>query len=1200
MACHQAAAVSVQETMSPTEIKIKGYRPSSYFCPSRGQDGTSGGTALYVKEGIPHRSLSLNTNLQAVAVKITVGKPFTLCSIYMPWCEPFSQTDLNRLLDQLPSPYILMGDFNSHSPLWGSPVTNPRGKIIEKLVSDSNLFIFNDGSPTYFHAPSNTFTHLDLSLAHPSLSNDFSWSVANDLHGSDHFPTLLTSEVVKKESHPKHWNFAKADWDTYNDLCTSELNNTNIANIEQFQDTLLEIAEEVIPKTSTLPRKDKPWFNNQCRLAIQAREAAFKELNKNPTYANLIRFKQERAKTRRTIREQKRLSWRGYISKINTKTPLRKVWKMIKKIKGKDASSGRYHLKNPDGTRAEDEKTIANTLGQRFSSNSSSQNYSQNFRNHKERSERKTPNFSTRIDLSYNSPFSLEELTSAIQASGDTAPGLDGIHNKLLKHLPSISLTCLLSLLNGIWTSGSFPDQWRQAKVIPIPKPKRDLSDPSNYRPIALTSCLCKLMERMVTNRLNWFLESNNILSPYQCGFRTKRSTNDHLVRLESFVRESFIANQHLVAIFFDLEKAFETTWKHGILQNLHDLGLRGHLPTFIQNFLQHRSFQVQVGSCISEAFEQEQGVPQGSILSPALFNIQINSITETLRPSADCSLYVDDFVVCYRGASMPTIERQLQLQLNSIQKWADTNGFKFSPEKTAAVHFCNKKKKHADPDLYLNGNRKIPVQDQAKFLGVLFDKKLSFIPQLKQVKQNAMSAMNVLKSISGTEWGADKDSMLRLYRSLVRSRLDYGSIVYGSARPSYLKMLDPVHHQGLRLCLGAYRTSPVESLYVAADEPSLQDRREKLSLQYCLNLRSHPDNPAFETVFHPALVEKFESSPNVIPPLGMRVKELFTEAKIDLSSIEEDPSPEIPPWLLRKPEINLELSELKKAETSAETYINNYEALKNKYSDHEHVFTDGSKDEDAVGAAAHSSFGDSCCGLNPEASIFTAESKAIEMALDRIASSHHSKFVIFSDSLSCLLALRGLNLKIQSTIRILQKLNTLSDQGKKVSFCWIPSHIGIDGNENVDELAKVGLELTPTTMIIPASDYKSSVNRYVKNKWQQRWNDQTENKLHAIQPQVGPWSGSHQERRRDQIVLDRLRLGHSHLTHSFLPRGEDAPECIPCNTPLTVAHVLVECPEFNPFRGSFKPFSMRDAFENYSPYAILAYLKRIGLYSKI
>ena len=85
MACHQAAAVSVQETMSPTEIKIKGY--SSYFCPSRGQDGTSGGTALYVKEGIPHRSLSLNTNLQAVAVKITVGKPFTLCSIYMPWCE---------------------------------------------------------------------------------------------------------------------------------------------------------------------------------------------------------------------------------------------------------------------------------------------------------------------------------------------------------------------------------------------------------------------------------------------------------------------------------------------------------------------------------------------------------------------------------------------------------------------------------------------------------------------------------------------------------------------------------------------------------------------------------------------------------------------------------------------------------------------------------------------------------------------------------------------------------------------------------------------------------------------------------------------------------------------------------------------------------------------------------------------------------
>ncbi|WP_419651044.1 RNA-directed DNA polymerase, partial [Thiolapillus sp.] len=173
------------------------------------------------------------------------------------------------------------------------------------------------------------------------------------------------------------------------------------------------------------------------------------------------------------------------------------------------------------------------------------------------------------------------------------------MHYKLLTNLPESSLTLLLTVFNSIWESGIFPPSWRKATIVAIPKPGKDSSDPNNYRPIALTSCLCKTMERMVNNRLMWILESKGLLASEQCGFRKNRSTADHLVRFDSYIRNAFAKKEHVLAIFFDLEKAYDTTWKHGILSDLYDLDFRGHLPTFIDGFLSHRLFQVRAGSTL-------------------------------------------------------------------------------------------------------------------------------------------------------------------------------------------------------------------------------------------------------------------------------------------------------------------------------------------------------------------------------------------------------------------------------------------------------------------------------------------------------------------------------------------------------------------------------------------------------------------------
>ena len=131
-----------------------------------------------------------------------------------------------------------------------------------------------------------------------------------------------------------------------------------------------------------------------------------------------------------------------------------------------------------------------------------------------------------------------------------------------------------------------FPTSWKTAIIIPVPKPGKVLSDPGSYRPIVHTSCLCKTMERMVNSRLTWYLERHKVITEYQSGFRRHRSTVDNLVTLETSIRDAFVSRKHLVSIFFDLEKAYDTTWKHGILLDVYKTGRRGRLPMFICAFL--------------------------------------------------------------------------------------------------------------------------------------------------------------------------------------------------------------------------------------------------------------------------------------------------------------------------------------------------------------------------------------------------------------------------------------------------------------------------------------------------------------------------------------------------------------------------------------------------------------------------------------
>ena len=229
---------------------------------------------------------------------------------------------------------------------------------------------------------------------------------------------------------------------------------------------------------------------------------------------------------------------------------MNKVWNMVHKFKGKNNKANVHHLKDGHDTLTS-EQDISNKLGQICSQNSSTQNYALEFQKFKKQKEKTKLNFKSKNLEEYNRQFSLDELGKSLDKAHDTACGPDVIHYQLLKHLPESALQVLLDLMNDIWETGDLPSIWKLANVIPIPKPGKDHSERSNYRPIALTSCVCKTMERMINARLVWFLESNGLLSNIQCGFRQGRSTLDHLVRFETFIRNAFAKKEHAVSIFF-------------------------------------------------------------------------------------------------------------------------------------------------------------------------------------------------------------------------------------------------------------------------------------------------------------------------------------------------------------------------------------------------------------------------------------------------------------------------------------------------------------------------------------------------------------------------------------------------------------------------------------------------------------------------
>ena len=1186
--------------------------PSQYNLYTSGPTyfhGQERGSAILTHETVHATQINLETTLQAVAVKIrTKKKDYTICSLYLPNRRTQSETQVTysqlvNLLNQLTTPFLLLGDMNAWSTDWNNTRTNETGRLFERLFLEHPIILLNNGEPTHetHRSDFNTSSVIDLSICSEDCALDFEYSIDESLHNGNHYPIHLDLIETETSTTKKYasWNLKEAKWAMYKNLTETESSNNSLTVEEELNEIYSIIdtaAQATIPrKTNLLNRPPITWWNPHLTELSKAKRCAERAKKRNLNPYTLTQYNRARAHFRYHDRKYYREAHKKLRNSITWKSNWDVIWRQLKKLNGKYKKKPTPIL-HKQNTSIREPKEVSDEFVNYFASVGTG----------KENREKIDKNLELQSPMQYyNQPITNLEFQAMLSSTKETAPGIDDVSYSMIKQAHPTLQKKILKLYNKILDTGIFPDIWSNSVIIPIHKQGKDPTDPSSYRPISLTCCICKLLEKIINYRLMWYLENNKFLNNIQSGYRKHRSTTDQLATFTTNILHSFTKKHHTIVVFFDLQKAYDTARIDIIIQNLKSAGIKGKLLVFIWNFLSNRKITVRIEDQHSEKKRIQFGIPQGSVLSCTCFILAINNICNTFPKTIKAQLYVDDLCISISGIKTQHLCRQVQLAINELEKWSSETGFNFSKEKTVTMHICNSKRcKKESPELKMKGTILQHVK-QYKYLGMIIDDSLTFKTHIEHIKRKAAKSLNILKIISNPNNGADRNSLIRIYLALTKPILDYGSEIYSSCCKTYLNYLEPIQNQAMRISTGAYRTTPIDSLQAESGLKPLKEYRDIKNFNYMLRLLANPD----ESTLNKLKIDQDEQCPiKKRKPYILLHKEILEKYNFNMPPIQKQEQETYPPWLTNPITCCLELFTLKKKDNNTTTLKNHFLAHTEKHHQDKIYYTDGSKTANGT-ASAYTIDGDTKNTKLPELStIYTAELHAIYAAIKDAINKTFTKITIFTDSRS---TIQGI-MKYGNDHPIIVKIKDKANQSNiQITICWVPSHCGILGNETADEAARLETEAELEYLIpLPKNDiqaaFKAKVNNHLKSKWESL---STPNKLRKIKCKRGPFQNSHQNNRMWESKLARLRFGHTKLTHNYLLNNIENPICSTCTTDITVEHFLVHCRKYEHQRRKYlyknnNPINIKDILGEDGPIhengPLMKFLKETDIYHQI
>ena len=1069
----------------------------------------------------PEASVDSRLITCSVAIPTRGNKRITLVNVYYPaGVRTEKDADWLKQLDSGRDDWVVAGDFNASHRWWDPGAKPSEGEHLANAILDSNLVILNDGSITRIGYTGQRNSAIDLTVASASLCSDASWNTGTDNLQSDHLPIHVVfgdsdPALAEVDTTPKY-RYEKANWDLFRSLLIShsvgkELSCSDLnEHLENIRRVILDAADSAIPKgkppVGSSLRHHTPWWNDDCLNATRAKRQALRKFKKDMTEANREALREATAHCRQTVINAKRDHWEQFCAnEIRDPKDGAKVWKKLRTMRGGTRPPERPLIVDGQPTRNAREK--AEALAETFARASQAQHLPSDELERRLEEESRFEDPVVDNSAPFNSDLTMGELLRAISSIGSAskASGRDPICYRMVKHFPESFNKHLLELYQNCWAQGKMPEAWKEALVVGIPKGGKPLQLPTSYRPIALTPHLGKIYERMVKNRLEYFLDKHDILPKCQAGFRKGRCCMEHVVTLIENVKKRWTEKSSTVATFFDIKKAFDTVWHGKLLDKLKAIGISGRLHSFVRSFLADRRMAVKVGSAVSQTRTLDMGVPQGSVIAPTLFCIMLYDIEMTGARDLRISLFADDLAVWsdfhgrnrnYGHAWMV----RFQDQIDKIQDYMESNGFELSAEKTRLLVFSRSSFFRPMFSLWI-GDQQVRHSTEAKFLGVTVHQDLCWDSHIGGLLTKARRAVNLIKILAKQAF-CTTQTLVHLTRALVRSRLTYGCEVFFTATKSLWKMLSRVELSALKAALGVSKGAINNLVYQEVGWLPLQDacrlccatfEARACTVPNCVKEVLGEDFASNETQTRKSLAKDKPRIHARTQPFSAQTKGIWQEAKIDPKSTVQVPLHPYPPWDLESPRIDTGLGGVTKRDNALYLSTLANEKLERSFSQHLRVFTDGSVLETGeVGCAFVIPALDITkrYRLNAHVSIFTAELYAIMMACSFVNELPQPPLavVILSDSKSSLQALArgGTRDRLGLQAEILSLANQIIRKGSDLTLSWLPSHVGIRGNERADRAAKeAATSGSPVDLGSSLKEVKRKAKRVVRMRWE-------------------------------------------------------------------------------------------------------------------
>lgn len=842
---HRPDLVLVNETRTvpgESDPKLLGFR--LYRTDRPGINNHGGGTAIYVRAVLCHHllpPLNLATiETTAVSVTTTSGIIHIYSCYHRPGAVSICPRDLQAILYSSDS-VLAAGDFNSKHTSWGCRITNSSGRsMLRFLDANPECIIHAPPDPTQFpgnHRPD----ILDIAV---SRNVPMTIRVSNiEELSSNHDPIrihvgeLIADTIPTPAKAINSANFRDHIQQTYGPI--------PIIQSVQDMDTALTLFYSKFQESVDFASFNRPPVTIQSipldiLHLIRRKNAARNRAKRTRHPADRRLANQLIRQVRTALYTFRNEGWQAKLQSLSTED--NSLWRMSKALRNRRQYFPPIH--GPDLMAYSDEQkaeAFARSLSRQCSIDLTNADL--------DHVELVTDEFTELIATAPEAdapphdpvkPSEVRELLNKLQVR--KCPGPDNVPNRLLKVLPQRPLMALVGIFNAMFRYNRFPSCWKNADVIFIPKPNKNLTFPQNYRPISLLSAVGKIGERLILTRLNRHVHELNLIPNEQFGFRADHSTTYQVLRVTELMANNLSTRQFTGMVTLDVAKAFDTVWHEGLIYKLSRFGIPHSLVLLIHSYLSDRSFRARIDKTHSTPYAIEAGVPQGSVLSPTLFNIYTSDIPRPADRRVKLAIYADDTAVLATSRNVLLLADLIQDYLLVLQNYFENWLISVNAEKSSALLVTKRLKlPNPLPVIEMFGTP-IPWKSEVKYLGVIIDKKLTFRQHIDRAANLGRSSMAQLAPLLCKKSQLSPSNKLTIYKAIVRPIMLYACLVWGHAAVSNIQKIQTIQNRALRSVFNAPWYVANAVLHHDSNIPYIKDYIRALAAPQFAHLSQHPN----------------------------------------------------------------------------------------------------------------------------------------------------------------------------------------------------------------------------------------------------------------------------------------------------------------------------------------------------------------------